>query len=348
MQRRSGSPLIGRLDSPEIDWLLFFCLFPAVVGTVVVFGAGILLAAYWSFWLVLTLIGILVVPLCAAAAGALGIGSVSFVRLWWALISPPKKQPLTDYYFTAVCVFFALVAVLVCLQNPLLEESWNTLDFDGNEFFGMSVGFVALTLYPPLALIVALRVRFRPAPTALARRRTSQYMAAGAAIVAFWAIGAAGVIHFQRQIAPLVKSMRMSAAPWSDPRYRLYEARGPIADSICQGNLESAREALHSSAATTLTDASVRAVMECLIATRWTNGGRTTQTVFMEERVPLILDVILGREQALAVNSVAGCTAMQVSLQKKLIELGQLASLRVFLDRHLSINCHDSSGNPVF
>ena len=342
------NPVKIPLDSPEIDWLLFFCLFPAVLGIVVVFGAGILLGIYWSFWLVLTFIGILLVPFCAAALGALGIGSVSIVRLWWALISPPKKQSLFDYYFVAVCGLFALVTVTVFyLHNPLLQDSWKEIDFDGKEFFRMSVGVVALTLYPLLALIIALRVRLRPPPTALAHRGISEYMAAGAAIIAFWVISVAGVIHFQRQIAPLVKSMRMTTAPWSDPNHQLRADLGPIVDSICQGNPESAREALHSHAAT-LTDSSVSAVMECLIATRWTNGGRATETVFMEKRVPLILDVILAREQVLAINSVNGCTAMQVSLQKKLMELGHLASLRVLVDRHLSINCHDSAGNPVF
>ena len=134
------------LDSPEIDWLLFFCLFPAVLGIVVVFSAGILIGIYWSFWAVLGLmfLGIFLVPLCVAALGSLGIGLVSIVRLWWALISPPKKQPLTDYYFVAICSFFALVADTVFyLHNPLFEDHWKTIDFDGKEFFRLSVGVVA-------------------------------------------------------------------------------------------------------------------------------------------------------------------------------------------------------------
>jgi hypothetical protein len=336
------------LDSPEIDWLLFLALFPAVLGTVVVFGAGILLGLYWSFWLALTLIGILALPLCAAVLGGLGIGLVAIVRLWWALIRPPKKRSRIDYYIVAFCSFFACLTVAVFwLHNPLLEDSWKSVDFDGKAFFRMSVGLVTITGYPLVALIVALRVRLRPPPTAPGQRGISAYVIAGASIVAFWVISAAGVIYFQEQIGPLVKSMRVAAAPWSDPRYQHYADRGAIADSICRGDLESAGKALRRDAVP-VTQASVFAVMECLTATRWTNGGRTTETVFMAERVPLILEVILRSERALGINSVNGCTPMQVSLQKELMQLHQLPSLRFFVDRHLSLNCNDSSGKPVF
>jgi hypothetical protein len=204
-------------DPTEIDWLLFFWLFPAVVALAVVSVKAILIGIPYILWLTVSIIFVLLVPFLVASLIIIGAGFFSILRLWWALIRPAQKQSAYDYICVAGCSLFGLGAV-VYLQSLFLNDYWR-IDFEGKDFFYVSIALVTCAIYPLLALVISLRVHLRSPQTAQPRRHAPignvvfGYVVIGLVVVGLWVISVAGVVQLQGQIVSTVKSMRMASAP---------------------------------------------------------------------------------------------------------------------------------------